>query len=151
MAATRAQIGACLTHKQVCQLQGVPQSILRNRATPGSMNPPSPSGNVVWSSVGPTDPNAPSQSPQAQPGDLLVWAAFQPRITYREDILQAGADAIPRGQAQCPTIDDPITQNPITVRHQDWLIDQAGTIYEILNPVQTPGGEFWYFEIRAMR
>jgi hypothetical protein len=149
--ATRAQINSCITHMRVCKLQGVPQSILRNRPVPGSGQIMS-SGNIVWSDIGPLDPNTPGQSPAFNPlTDVLVWAAFQPRQTYRDQIIEPGAETIPRGQAQCPTIDDPVTQNAVIVNHDDWLIDQAQTIYTILNPQQTPGGELWYFEIRVMR
>ena len=144
--ATLAQIQQYNFHKFRCGVLQIVQSTLEHRVEMGSTGSASPTGNLTYTGPGPATADLISTK-------IQVWAVIEPMImragAATGEVTETGRAAIQMTRGQCPAIDDNGTA--ILISQDDILIDASGLKYRIHNPVITPDGSLWSFQLVRLR
>lgn len=151
MAPTAAQVAQYAFHRRLC-LAGIPglgrigQSTLEHRVLQGTLSAASPTGNVLYAGPGPATADLIATK-------TLVWMVSEPLVQRGGGAMgsdtRIGHQGIPMMRAQCPVIDD--FGNAIAIAHDDILIDPGNVKYKVENPVLTPDGSLWSFNLVKLR
>jgi hypothetical protein len=146
MAATYAQTAQYAFHKRCCATMHIPQATLQKRSLMGTLGTASSTGNQIYSGPGPVITDQITSK-------VPVWCITAPMVirsmASSGNQNQFGRQAIPMLKAQIPVIDDFSRQ--VIVNEDDLLIDASGTKYRVQNPVVTPDGSLWSFQLVELR